>query len=372
MAAAAVALVLVLVFVGVTFPVAQRAETTGTGASHDAAFVAAETWLDRSPTRGNVLTPSTDARWTEALTNRQAFDNGPIWLLFDPFQIVDSEESYWALNSEYAVSNGQVVLSYSGFDTTLFGQAPMYTANDQGIAFPVFRVIPGATALNGSSGAYSGTYPVLSTPAPALSVDSTPPGHGTIVYTTGVGTVTETAAPGGNGSAAIRFQVQPRPGDLVRSLLLDIASAPPTSAMLARDNILNLTPTPTGLTWVVTGPLGEYPYPAVLTTQVGFSVRPQTERFGSYQGSAGVRAEFPNPDPSQPFTVTITAQTGGTSNPTAAFPTAFTTAQFLQSQDIHFLLWPNGRTTPSQVAYYESTFGFQLVYSNAQWVILQG
>ncbi|MCI4318962.1 MAG: hypothetical protein L3K23_02375 [Thermoplasmata archaeon] len=371
LAAAAVALVVFFVFVGVTIPVAQRAETSGAGASHDAAFVAAATWLDRSPTPGNVLTPATDARWTEALANRQAFDNGPVWLLFDPFQIVNSEESYWALNSEYAVSNGQVVLSYSGFSTTLYGQAPMYTANDQGIAFPVFRLLPGAVALNATTPSYSGLYSVLPTPAPALSVDAAPPGHGTIVYATGAGTVTETAAPGAGGSAAVQFQVQPKPGAQVRSLVLELAGPPPTSAMLARDRLLNLSTTPSGLTWVVTGQLGEYPYPAVLTTQVGFSLRPSSERFGGFQGSYGVRAEFPNPNPSQPFTLTITATTDGTSNPTKAFPTAFGTAQFLQSQNIHFLLWPNSSTAPYQVTYYESTFGFQSVYNNPEWVILQ-
>jgi hypothetical protein len=372
LAAAAVAVALFFVFVGVTFPVAQKAETTGTGLSHDPAFVAAASWLAHAPSSGNVLAPSTDARWIEALTNRQAFDNGPVWLLFDPFQIVDAEESYWALNSEYAVSNGQVVLSYSGFNTPLYGQAPMYSANDEGIAFPVFRILPTAVTLNATTPSYSGLYPVLPAPTPAVSVDAAPPGHGTIVFTTGAGTVTETAAPGTGGSAAVQFQVQPKAGAQVRSLVLVLASPPPTSAMLARDKIVTLSATPGGLNWVVTGPLGEYPYPATLTTQVGFSLRPSSERFGGFQGSYGVRVEFPNPAPTQPFTVTISAQTGGTSNPTPSFPTAFATAQFLQGQDVHFLLWPNTPASPWQVSYYESTFGFQPVYNNSEWVILQG
>ncbi|MCI4351683.1 MAG: hypothetical protein L3K15_09270, partial [Thermoplasmata archaeon] len=308
---------------------------------------------------GNVLAPTTAARWTEALTHRQTFTNGPVWLLFDPFQIVQSEETYWAFNSVDAVSNGQVVLSYSGFSTALFAQAPMYTAIDAGIPFPVFRILPTALALNATTAAYSGLYPVLAGPSPAFAVDAVGPGHGTIVYSTSAGTVTEVAQPGVGGSAVIVFHVQPKSGAQVRSIALVLAAPPPTSAMLARDAIANLSATPGGLSWSVVGQLGEYPYPETLTTQIGFSIAPSFRTLGTFQGSTGWRAEFPNPNGSGAFSLTITAQTSGTSNPTTGFPTAFTTAQYLHAQIIHFLLWPNGTSTPNEVAYYAATFGFQ-------------
>jgi hypothetical protein len=368
-ALAAVTVIIFLVFAGVTWPIAQKSESGGAKVAHDPAFVAATNWLAHQPGAGNVLSPSTAARWTEALTQRQTFTNGPIWLLFDPFQIVDSEEAYWAFNSQYTVSNGQVVLSYSGFGTSLYSQAPMYTANDAGIPFPVFRILPGSIALNASTGTTYGLYPVQG--GPSLAVDSVGPGHGTIVYTTTMGTITETAQPTDGGAAVLSFQVQPFVGAHVRSIVLVLAGPPTKVPMLARDSITNLSATPHGLNWSVTGQLGEYPYPAVLRTQISFSQSSSFGTYGSYGGAKGYRAEFRNPNGSAPFTVSISAKTAGTSNPTTAFPTTFATTDFLQAHNIHYLLWPNATTTPSQVLYYESTFGFQVVYANAEWLVLR-
>ena len=125
------AVILLLVFTNVTIPVAQASESSGASVGHDGNFVAAAMWLRHAPATGGVLTDSTVARWTEALSNRQTFTVGPVWLLFDPFQIVDTQEAYWALNSQFALTNGLTVLSYSGSNTTAFNQAPSYTVYDQ-------------------------------------------------------------------------------------------------------------------------------------------------------------------------------------------------------------------------------------------------
>jgi hypothetical protein len=56
------------------------------------------------------------AHWVEAVTSRSAFFPGPTWIHFYPYQIIRDEESFWAFNSQDAITNNHVVWSFAGGD----------------------------------------------------------------------------------------------------------------------------------------------------------------------------------------------------------------------------------------------------------------
>ena len=140
-----VVIVLLLVATNVTIPVAIANEQTNAGTTHDGSFLDMTRWLSANPQPGSVLTTQGAVRWVEALTDRGAFDVGPTWLLFEPWQIVNAEESYWALNAQYALTNNLQVFSFSGFNASVpsgLAGSPTYGAYIEGIQFPLLRLVP--------------------------------------------------------------------------------------------------------------------------------------------------------------------------------------------------------------------------------------
>ncbi|MCI4330108.1 MAG: hypothetical protein L3J80_04495, partial [Thermoplasmata archaeon] len=274
-AAITVAVALLAVAATVTVPVTENNQAASTAVAHDAPFLQALQWLKSNPRSGTVLTVPSSARWTEALTLRDTLTVGPEWLLFDSFQITDTQETYWAFVSDYTLVNSQAALSFSGFATSVLSQTPMYTAYYEGVPFPVVRILGETLALNATGPAGTGTYPLLGSVPPVL----VPPGNGsatlTIDYTTGAAKVVELASTDPNGPATVAFRVLPNPGVVVHSLTIGFAGPPTNSTTLATDRIDSSTAAPNGLTVAVSGKLGQYPDRVHTTTTIGFSAATQ-------------------------------------------------------------------------------------------------
>jgi hypothetical protein len=365
-----VAAVLTVIFLTVTAPLAFANERAGTLIAHDQLFLNAVGWLKSSPDPGSVLTTSSAARWTEGLADRNSFDVGPVWLLFDPFQISDAQESYWALNSQYAITNNQVALSFSGFAAPVLSQAPTYTAYIDGVPFPVVRVVPGTLAVNATGITGNTTYDLDGAMPPTL--DAPVGGTDTATYQSQGASLVEVAEVLPDGSAAITFTVTPVPGESVHSLAFTLAAPPSDSTTLATDKYGGYQYSDGTLDWWVSGKLGQYPVRQNVTTTVNFSTDPSLSPAPALTGVRSVGLTFADPNGSRPFVVTLHLATPGASNPTKELPSALPTTSFLSANGIHFLLW---RSTPDgwvELYYYEATFGFREVFTNAEWAILEG
>ncbi|HEV2316118.1 MAG TPA: hypothetical protein VGV89_00890 [Thermoplasmata archaeon] len=368
---AAVVVLLGAMFLTVTVPVANRQEAFGTAGAHDPSFVAAMSWLDANPTAGNVLTDSSAARWAEALTDREAYTVGPVWLLFDPGQIALTEESYWALNSYVAITDGQSVLSYSGFNTSLFEQAPLYSGYLDGIPFPVFRVLPQSIVLNVSGPAGTGQFPAMQSVRPVLAV---PAGNGstaTITYTSPQAVVVEGGAVGPAGLARITFRIAPAAGVAVHGISFGIASPPGSAPELSRDRVGGIDYTGSALEWNVTGPLGQSPSPGEVNSTLTFSEPPSVQSTFANTTAVEWGASFADPNGTRPFTLGISVIAPGLSNPLSALPSPLPTPVFLGNHSIRFVLWPNTPYYQTQQNYLVSTFGFRPAYSNPEWAVLE-
>jgi hypothetical protein len=373
-AASVVGLLLTVLFFSVTVPVAQANEAANAGGfGHDAQFVQAAEWLGQNPAPGAVLCEPGEARWTEALSDRSEYTVGPVWLLFDTFQIYNAEETYWAANSEYAVTNGQVVLSYSGFNTTVFSQAPLYTAYVQGVPFPVLRVLPGSISIvaAGPGGASARTVPALGGASPLLNVSASDGGAGTIIYRTAAATITEAGFVDTGGNARIQFLVQPAPRVTVRSLSFALDGIPFGALWLQHDRVTGLSYSAGQLDWNVTGPLGQYPSPWTARTTVAFSEAPAQTLTGALPAGGLWQGTFPDPNGSAPYELTLYLSTPHTSNPATALPRVLASSEFLASQSIQFVLWPTSPAYQAQLYYFEQELGFRPVFQNSEWMVLQ-
>jgi hypothetical protein len=366
-----VGVLLTVLFATVAVPVALDNEAAAAASAHDSDFLAAMAWLKEQPGAGSVLTVAPASRWTEALSDRESFTVGPEWLLFDPFQIADTQESYWALTSQYAVSNDRVVLAFSGFSSQVFSQAPMYTPFVQGVEFPVLRVLPGSLSVVGAGPAGTGQFPLDGGHTPVLTLGPLGSSSITAVYVSPVAQLAEVATALPNGSAQLQFTITPVPKETIRSFDLELAPPPGDSTLLSSDVPVNIALSGGTLDWSVQGKLGQYPTRVTVNSQVQFDPAPASARTPALTPPDTWNLSFVDPNGAGPFSVGAELSTQGSSNPAAHLPLQFSTGTFLRNNSIGFLLWPGGPRASAELTYFGATFGFVTAYENPQWIVLE-
>jgi hypothetical protein len=367
----AVGVVLVLLFANVSAPASTQGETLNSGTSHTAEFLAAAQWLAANPTPGSVLTLQSSARWTEALTDRGVYDEGPTWLDFETWQIINSDTAFWALNSQYAVTDGSAILSYTPNSTAVLSQSPMYSVFDEGVIFPVLRVLPGA--LNVTVHTPNGTTSIGSNEwgTPTLEVNPAT-GVGTIAFANPWFLATFTSTLGAVGAAAVRLTLSPTPGNSLEQLNLPLGSPPAGVALLHAPTSQSIVTTGMGFTWLSTGPLGTLPAPVTLNTSGEFTPAPTSMVVSNFPANLTLSSSFIIPSNASSFGVTLQLATPDTGNPGVTLPLVLGTEAFLQSDDIHFLLISSGNAYAPTIDFFQSALGFTTVYLNSQWEVLEG
>ncbi|MCI4363681.1 MAG: hypothetical protein L3K13_05180 [Thermoplasmata archaeon] len=366
----AVAAVLVLLVSNVSIPASLNGERVDSGTTHSADFLGAAQWLAQSPTPGSVLTLQGTARWVQALTHRGTFDIGPTWLDFEPWQIVNSQAAYWALNSRYAATDGSATLSYTPTNTTVLNQAPMYSVYVDGVIFPIARILPGALAVSVVD--VNGTRTISgSTWGPgALSFDPIT-GAGSIVYTTPwfVTTVAGTVGPG--GGAWINMSVAAAPGESLSAVSVSLASPPAGVALLHAPSSENVSVTPSGFLWSSTGSLGQLPNPATILTTGSFSPSPSSSSVSLFPVNETLTSTFAAASGSHSLNVSLLLTTPGTGDPGVNLPRVLDTNTFLVEHDIHFLLLSAGAPYAPNIEFFQTIFGYTTVYQNPTWQVLE-
>jgi hypothetical protein len=369
-------IILLLVATNVTIPVAIANEQANAGITHDGSFLDMTRWLAANPQPGSVLTTQGAVRWVEALTDRGAFDVGPTWLLFEPWQIVDAEESYWALNAEYALTNNLQVFSFSSFNATvppgLIG-SPTYGAYIEGIQFPLLRLVPASTFIYASAGGSFTPYPLQGSQAPSWSFSTTTGPSATVTYPDVPFTATETAVLGPDGGAWLNLTFTPTPGSQVSAVNLTLSSPSLGPSLLHTPASRGVGWNGSTLFWNNSGALGQLPGSFPLTSRV--SVSPTANTTALLSNASVVNSAsfmFTNPAPSRPLKVSLSFQTDGANNPAASLPALMSGPAFLSEHDIHFLVVPNQVGFTATTLYFESVYGFRQAFSNTEWMVLQG
>ncbi len=365
----ALVLLICLLVVNVTIPVAQSNERVNTFAAHDPLFLAAIDYLNGNPRPGAVLTVQGATRWVEALTARAAYDPGPTWLLFENWQITNAEESYWALNCYTAATNNELVYSYSNLSSPLLSEAPLYSIYQLGVAVPILRVLPGASTLNLTVGG-TPTQVTLSSLAAAGSTFA-PDGTGAVVRFGAQGVqVQETVAFGGPSDSWLNLTLTPSPGESLDQATLALGPPPPLVSSLRAPPPPSVALAPGAFAWSVAAGLGQLPGNVNVTTNGTWSPAPSSVSEGGPGLPGTIQATFPNPAPTQPLSVGLRLSTPNTSNPGTDLPSLLPTNQFLADYDVHYLLLPQTPQYAQTIAFYQAELGFVPVFQNSEWILL--
>ncbi len=367
----AMAVVLTLLFANVSVPSALQGEKLDTGTTHSAQFLGAAEWLAQNPVPGSVLTLQGSARWIQALTDRGTYDIGPTWLDFEPWQIVNSQTAFWALNSRFAVTDDSAILSYTPTNTTLINQAPMYSVFVDGVVFPVVRILPGALSVTVTTPTGTQTVPGSNWGPGVLTINSTT-GTGTIAYSTPWFDATVEGALGSASETSINLTLTATAADTLGQVNLTLGAPPEGIALIHAPSSQSVTLSPTGFSWTSTGTLAQLPSPETITTTGTYSVAPSAMTLSAFPANVTLTSVFAVPSADSRFSVSLALSTPGTGNPGISLPLILDTQAFLQSHNIHFLVLSSGGPYAPTIAFYQTVFGFTTVYTNPGWEVLEG
>jgi hypothetical protein len=358
--------------VNVSIPTMSGAETNDAQSGHDAAFLAAIHYIATNPAPGSVLTTQSAARWTEALTARGAYDPGPTWLQYEPWEVTNAQETYFALNSQTGVTNNLLVASYSGYASSALGEAPMVSALVLGVPLPILRVLPGLDMTDTAGSGCPGWSSAAGAGVPALSVSGATFPSGQIIETNSCATTVQSATLAPNAPEMwLNYTVTPATGDSVLGFNFTIASPPPRNTALHAGPVTALAASGTSLTWSSESALGQFPGGTNVTLNGVAFPTPVASTANATNGSGQVSYAFSNPSPSAPLAISFLLSVPTASNPAIVLPTVLSTAQYLSMNDIEFLLLPSTVAYAETLDFLSTTFGFTSVYTNTEWTVLQ-
>jgi hypothetical protein len=369
-----VLVVLIALFAAVASPAISMGEETNASTYHDAGLVDVLHYLQSDPAPGNVLTLPGSVRWVEAVTVRGAFDNGPTWLLFEPWQIVNAEESFWAENCRYALTNNVDVIAfsggYTGVDTSPAVEAPLYAAYVDGVAIPLLDLGTQGVVVNATVNGTSQSYAAGTWGAPTLTVVPGALPVGYLNFTGPYFDVSERAGPTFPSGASISVTVRPLGPTTVRSVSVRLAMPSTADGELHAPASVAAVPVADGLLWSVSTVIGPNVSPSTVTATATFAPTPAAIA-ASLPGSANAATMLFNGSGAAPTNLSIALSTSGTENSAVTLPSVLDTAQFLSEDGIHFLLFPSRGAYAFPGAYYQNLFGWHVVYTSSEWEVTE-
>ncbi|MGA8091177.1 MAG: hypothetical protein WB984_01585 [Thermoplasmata archaeon] len=357
---------------GITAPALGRLETTFTKVGHDQNFINALNTIDRSGVPGSILTVPGADKWARAISERNAYaPYTQATYLFYQSQILDSDLSYYALMSHYAITNGLVSATVRGITSGNVNGTPGYGVYVVGAYHPVLQVAGadlGVEMVNAVTGA---TYSARMNPLPTILLPSTP-GSPLEIEFNGTGVQVElfvTPTPG-DPQLAIVFDAIATGADSVAALNIPLVPAVYTSAAVA----LTVAGQFNWRTWSSTGVQGP------LT--VG-NVTPDsalTSTGGTQSPNAGANLSFRSPTVAGARVIggQLTLWTPTASTLDNVLPSVLDTPQIWTELGVRFILMKNATYGPAQtvssageIPYLETEFGATSVYTNPEWTVLE-
>jgi hypothetical protein len=369
----AVLLVVALVAFDYGIPVAASSERVNTQNAHDTAFLDAISFLRQNHVPGAVLTYDGATRWVEALTARAAFDAAPTWELFYPWQIIDGQESYFALNSRYTITDNHVALMYTGLSVPSLSGQPLYSVLVEGIQLPVLRITPAATFVNATHNGVEQRYSVGNLGSPLLEIQGGATPSVTSSFSGPLFYYNETDQIVGGGGTFVNVTVTPTPGSgtTIDSFSYGFAAPSGSDPILHGGKTAGISFSGATFTWQLGSKLGQIPGTYVVTTNGAFAVAPTSIDLPS-EGVPNLMVFTFGSNTTPTSTSSLELSTAGTGNPAVQLPAVLDTAQFLTSNDIRFVLIPNNPVYVPTLQLFETQLGFQSAYENSEWAVLEG
>ena len=374
-ALAGVSIVLVLLLTNVTIPVAITNEQSNAGTTHDALFLQMTQWLAANPEKGSVITMQGAVRWVEALTDRGAFDVGPTWLLFEPWQILTQRSATWAINSHGRLDeqpSGLLVFRIQRLHPQWPARGPTIRRSTPSKASS-FRSFDWSHRPRTSSrrpARLRHLYALQGSATPLLSISSISTPAATVVYPDGLFSASESTALSPGGTAWMNLTVTPGPGVQIDGINLTLSSPSLGPALLHAPASQGVSLSGSGVVWSDSAILCQLPGAVPFSTQISASLGASIT-LSSPGASDTVSWNFTNPQPGSPLDISISLQTSGLSNPATSLPTLMLGSEFLSQHDIHFLVLPNQAGFTGTAQFFEAVYGFSQVYSNPEWTVLQ-
>ncbi|MCI4330745.1 MAG: hypothetical protein L3K19_02715 [Thermoplasmata archaeon] len=369
----AIAVAVLVVAGGYGIPVAISSERFNTQNAHDAQFLDAVSFLKQSNAPGAVLTYDGATRWVQSLTARAAFDSAPTWELFYPYQIVDGQEAYFALNSATTVTDNHVALMYTGTSVASLSAQPGYSVLVEGIPFPVFRITPAATFVNVTQNGVEQRYSPTEWGSPSFVVTGGATPSVTTSFSGPVFYYNETDQIVGGGAAYLNVSVTPTPGSGATIDSFSYGLAPPSGSdpILHAAKPAGISTSGSSFLWQMAGRLGQIPGAYVLSTSGTFASPPANMSLPS-KGAPNLLI-FSFGGNGTPVTgSSLEVSTTGTGNPAVQLPPVLATSQFLTSHGIHFVLLPNNPVYLPTIQVFQTQLGFQSAFQNSEWTVLEG
>ncbi|MGD0588039.1 MAG: hypothetical protein ABSA63_04520 [Thermoplasmata archaeon] len=369
-----------------TGPALGRLETQFTKVGHDQNFVDALNAIDRTGIPGNILTIPGADKWARAISERNAYaPYTQSTYLFAVNQILDSDLSYYALMSHYAVTNGLVSATVRGVSPGYInGTAnnissygiPGYGAYVVGAYHPVLQVKGNGLSvvlINATTGiGYMEPVTVL----PTVLLPSTPGAPLEILFNQ-TGTATASgfdleifAAPvPGVPQLTLYFTAIATGADSLATLNVPLVPANGTSAQVSFSTVGQFNWRTFSTAGAVRGPL-----------TVG-NVTPVSAlvNAGSNQTDLSFRASAPTGERSIAGQLSLWTTTGSTLD--NVLPPVLDTPGIWSELDVRFILMkepaaytgpaPQTVSTAGEIPYLENEFGVTQIYNNTGWSVLQ-
>jgi hypothetical protein len=368
-----VGLALIVLGATVSVPVVLRAESGYISPSHDQQFLDATDWLHHSDRAGAILTDAGDSqRWAEALTARTAYSSSATWLHFYTDQILTDNLAYWAMSGHYVATDTLGALVTTGYNASLMDAFPQYVAYQEGVPFPMLRLSEASLAVSfalSDGTLVNASHPVdwgkptytLSPDAPTLSARFVTPNF----------TLTETDSLSGNGSALVQLDVLPAPGVQITRVALQLVSPVPSHPGGTLGFAGLSYPGGRQFLWSVRGAVGALPGTRVLTASGTVSLAPDpTRSYASPRVNPNtLLLTFSSPPGGLTLRLALTAP--DLSNPAITLSTTLDAQQFLAEHEIRFLLLENASNEQPTISLFETEYGFEAGFQNAEWVVLQ-
>lgn len=367
-----VGIMLVLVFASVSLPTIATNENADAGPSHDTLFLQSLQYLGREPSPGSVLTLQSSVRWVEAISSRGAFDIGPTWLLFEPWQIRNAEETYWAFNSEDAVTNDRSVLAFSGgylgVDSSPIIGAPLYAVYVEGVSVAVLDLDTADLSVNVTDANGTATYPAGNWSAPTLSVATNGSPDAGLLYRSPLFDLYENGSTPEDGTTEIGFTVLPAPGATVNALYVHLRMPSSAVTLLHAPSSAGVRASGPAILWNVSQAIGPNLTASTVSTAIVATPTPANEVLSGASSPNAVTLTFAG-NGNGTLRAGLALSTPGTSNPAIQLPPVMATAAFLSEHQIRYLLLPTKPGYGYTSAYYQSLYGFRPVYPNAEWTV---
>ncbi len=370
-----IAFILGLLIAGtITAPAMGRLETTFTRVGHDQNFMNALNAIQQTGTPGSILTVPGADKWARAITDRNVYaPYTQAAFLFYQTQILDSELSYYALTSHYAITNGLVTGQIRGIVPSNVDGIPDYGAYIVGAFRPVLRIPPNFVTVNLVGATNHTVYQENLTGAPAVTLPSSS-GGGPIrvsyVASNFVFTVYLVVAPG-TAQMDVTFNIQATGSDLVQSVDLIVVPSDYTSARVwpgTTSGTFNWETQVIALGPLTTGNV------TPTNALVGITaLDPETS-------TPAVLLSFHSADPMGASSIpgTLVLSTPAASTLFNDLPPVIVAPLVWSELGIRFVLMRNPSYAPSpsvafpgEVAFLQSEFGMPIIYQNVEWSVLE-